>query len=212
MEFISAVHDWPRASVPRATRELRSRSRMLKVFATRLAACKGSALRQAAAQVFLLESDLAQNLGGALRIDQEAIEAIDVHPLGRVMIVAGPEASTLRIALHVAACAAAGNSVSLALTTAPNEQTRELVENLRALGLVTLDWATTDADGRWTALPDDLQVAILTRTHVSVESQPPVSCPGDCGEAQSRAAIIRLYSGSLSYRVPIIVCAPADSA
>jgi hypothetical protein len=185
---------------------------MLKVFATRLAACTGSALRQAAGQVFLLESDLAQNLGGALRIDADAIEAIDVHPLGRVLIVAGPDASTLRIALHVAACAAAGNSVSLALTATPNEQTRELVLNLRALGLETLDWATPDADGRWTALPDDLQVAILTRTHVSLESRPPVSCPGDCLEADSRAALIRMYSGSLSYRVPIIVCPPADSA
>ncbi len=185
---------------------------MLKVFATRLAACKGPALRQAAAQIFLLESDLARNVVGALRIDAEAIEAIDVHPLGRVMIVAGPQASTLRIAVHVAACAAAGNSVSLALTSTPSRQTLELVDSLRALGLEVLDWATPDSDGRWAALPDDLNVAILTRTHVSVESQPPVNCPGDCGEVRSRTAMIRLYSDSLSYRVPIIVCAPIDPA
>ncbi|TXN31899.1 hypothetical protein [Lacisediminihabitans profunda] len=183
---------------------------MLKVFATRLASCNASALRQAAAQIFLLESDMARNVEGALRVDGEAIEAVDVHPLGRVMIVAGPEVAALRIALHVAACAAAGNSVSLALTTTPNEQTRELIDNLRALGFDALDWASPDADGRWTALPDDLQVAILTSTHLTVENQRPVSCPGDCAESHSRAALIRLYSGLLSYRVPIIVCAPAD--
>lgn len=185
---------------------------MLKVFATRLAACKGSTLRRAATQVFLLESDLAQNLGGSVRIGVEEIEAIDVHPLGRVMILAGPDASALRIALHVAACAAAGNSVSLALTRVPNAQIRELLDTLLALGFETLDWATPGSGGRWTALPDDLRVAILTRTHLSIESRPPVSCPGECADAPSRSALIRLYSGSLNYRVPIVVCTPTVSA
>jgi hypothetical protein len=187
--------------------ELHSRSRLLKVLATRLKSSTGSALRDIAAQVFLLVNELSYDLADTLRVEPDRVVAVRLLPRGRVMIVAGPDAATVTIGLHVAACIAAGNTVSLALTTSPGLQLRALVDNLRAVGLKTSNWATADDRGRWAGLPDDLQIAILTESHVSVESMPPVGYPSDCREPQSRRELLRLYSRSHRFDVPFTVCA-----
>jgi hypothetical protein len=187
----ASLHEDATAIAQPVSLDARARLQFVRELARRLQASALPSLGKVGRHVALLSNDLA------VGADQSNFAARDrgteSRPLGRVMIVTGPDTGAFSLALNVTSCVACGNDVSLALTSRPDSQVRAFLDMVRPMGVKIVDWATIAAEGRWASLPDDLHIAIVTRSHVLIENAAPRHFPTDCRYAETRRTLLRLY-------------------
>ena len=172
---------------------LTARRQCLRKMAMQMDASLEAAWRQAAEQITFIASELPYKWETRIRSGSEKVCVEKRVALGQIALVVGPKTGESAVAVNVAAAVAAGNRISLALTSEPGTQLRALLKIIRANDLEILDWTEPAADSRWTSLPKNQLVAIVTATHVLVEGRAPARFSLD-GGATSRQALVELYS------------------
>jgi hypothetical protein len=204
-----APRDGTAVNPPARRRSAIARSVILKDFARRLEASPIAPLRQVAEGVYLLARDMPPAAVEPLGIHAHRIPLHDRAASGPIMIVIGSGVAAEVLALNVAACIAAGNSVSIALTAHPGEEQGSLLDIMTSIGIGVANWSVRAAEGRWSAGDADRVLAILTATHVLVENRAPVRFSPNCQKAAARRLLIEIYSRARTVEASASAVSPA---
>jgi hypothetical protein len=93
-------------------------------------------------------------------------------PLGRILLVCGPDCSTELVADHLQAALAGGNSLVVVFVEQPSASTARLLDVLTSTLSRTVFERLLATGGPWNlTLPDTYVVAVLTALHIVVADE-----------------------------------------
>lgn len=116
------------------------------------------------------------------------------EPLGRILLVCGPDCSTELVADHLQAALAGGNSLVLAFVEEPASATARLVDMLASTLSRSVFEQLPVAGGPWNlTLPNTYVVAVLTALHIVVADERRRHGPRHAGPGPT-SSLLRLFT------------------